>query len=190
MFISAGIKIFLLCVFLNVSQTSFRTELVFLFSINGTSLRIGLKTCLLALLISPYAVRNAHFCLWLERCTGSPGAVSGICLSVKSNLLIATGSLHLRYLQLYKDQASCLGEPRKAICLARRWVSEHFPVVSHPMSWVRMGASECFKEALLLSNEVQKRERSLGAAGSCPSPRLCLQLYNFITLSCRFHFLM
>lgn len=67
-----------------------------------------------------------------------------ICFSVKSDLPFATGSLHLRYLQLYKDQGSCLGEPREAAaCLARRWVGVRaLPGTSHPrpLSWVGVGA--------------------------------------------------
>lgn len=154
-----------------------------LFSIKNSLENATENLSLLAVLIFPCAVRNAHLHPWLRGCTVAYGPLSGICFSVKSDL-IATGSLHLWYLKLFKDQASCPGEPKKAaICLFRRWASKHFPVISHPcpVSWVGVGASKCSKEALL-SHEGQKRERRLGMAGSCPSPRLCQQFkfYNFV----------
>lgn len=58
-----------------------------------------------------HSVSWCCFCIFCKVCG----------FSVKSDLPFARGSLHPRYLQWYKDQTSCLGEPGKAaICLARR----------------------------------------------------------------------
>lgn len=120
MFNSADVKILLLCVFLNVSLSPVHSQ------VSGKDLCSCFPWAIVTIVgwkpqssdcPSISICSQTHITVRVVMHRQFHGAILGICLSVKLDFLTAMGGLHLRYLQLYEDQASCLGWLRRpTIC--------------------------------------------------------------------------